>query len=117
MGTGFEVDASPETVGIVPRAVDHLFRGVRERQEAAREAGQPPADFKISAQFMELYNEEILDLLDQSGVNRVSEVAAYPVCVWGGGGSRAPGKGGGHGGSGPPSGREYRPVECRDDAG
>ncbi|KAF0304360.1 Kinesin-like protein KIF21A [Amphibalanus amphitrite] len=70
MGTGFEVDASPETVGIVPRAVEHLFSGIRQRQEAAREANLPPADFKVSAQFMELYNEEILDLLDQSGVNR-----------------------------------------------
>ena len=72
MGTGFEVDASPEAAGIIPRAVDHLFRGIQERQEAARRAGQPPADFKISAQFMELYNEEVIDLLDQSGANRVS---------------------------------------------
>ena len=72
MGTGFEVDACPEAAGIIPRAVDHLFRGIHERQEAARRAGQPPADFKISAQFMELYNEEVIDLLDQSGANRVS---------------------------------------------
>ncbi|KAF0294123.1 Kinesin-like protein KIF21B [Amphibalanus amphitrite] len=70
MGTGFEMDAGPESAGIIPRAVDHLFRGIQERQEAARRAGQPAADFKISAQFMELYNEEVIDLLDQSGVNR-----------------------------------------------
>ncbi|XP_037070286.1 LOW QUALITY PROTEIN: kinesin-like protein KIF21A [Pollicipes pollicipes] len=73
MGTGFEVDTCPEAAGIIPRAVDHLFRGVRQRQEAARQAGQPPADFKVSAQFMELYNEEIIDLLDQSGTNRGSK--------------------------------------------
>lgn len=72
MGTGFEVDASPDILGIVPRAVDHLFRGVREKQETARQDGQPAPDFKVTAQFMELYNEEIIDLLDQSGVNRVS---------------------------------------------
>ena len=33
----------------------------------AIEAGQPSPEFSVSAQFMELYNEEILDLLSPSG--------------------------------------------------
>ncbi|XP_064602279.1 kinesin-like protein KIF21A isoform X2 [Liolophura sinensis] len=64
MGTGFEVDSSPQQVGIIPRAVDHLFTGIEERTQTARENCEPLPDFKVNAQFMELYNEEILDLLD-----------------------------------------------------
>ncbi|XP_037086600.1 LOW QUALITY PROTEIN: kinesin-like protein KIF21A [Pollicipes pollicipes] len=90
MGTGFEVEAGPEVAGIVPRAVDHLFTGVRQRQEAARQSGQPPPDFTVSAQFMELYNEEVIDLLDQSGTNRgrksnikIHEDAGGGICTLG----------------------------------
>ncbi|XP_071121574.1 kinesin-like protein KIF21A isoform X5 [Mytilus edulis] len=64
MGTGFDVNHIEEEIGIVPRAVDHLFKGIAERQTEAIENNQPPPDFKITAQFIELYNEEILDLLD-----------------------------------------------------
>ncbi|KAK3760377.1 hypothetical protein RRG08_029408 [Elysia crispata] len=73
MGTGFDESllggaaATAEVtdaVGIVPRAVDHLFLGIEERRRQAFENGDPAPDFKVTAQFMELYNEEILDLLD-----------------------------------------------------
>lgn len=63
MGTGFEQN-SEEDIGIIPRAVDHLFKGITERQMQAKENNEPPPDFKITVQFIELYNEEILDLLD-----------------------------------------------------
>ncbi|XP_064634867.1 kinesin-like protein KIF21A isoform X2 [Lineus longissimus] len=64
MGTGFDVNASPEEIGIIPRAVDHLFQGIEARKNQARERNETPPDFKVTAQFMELYNEEIIDLLD-----------------------------------------------------
>ncbi|GFS13149.1 kinesin-like protein [Elysia marginata] len=69
MGTGFDESLLGSTevtdvVGIVPRAVDHLFLGIEERRRQAFENGDPAPDFKVTAQFMELYNEEILDLLD-----------------------------------------------------
>ncbi|XP_033752662.1 kinesin-like protein KIF21A isoform X2 [Pecten maximus] len=64
MGTGFDVDQSEEEEGIVPRAVSHLFRGIQERQQKAKERNEPQPDFKVTAQFIELYNEEIFDLLD-----------------------------------------------------
>ena len=65
MGTGFELSSTSEAaVGIVPRAVRQLFDGINARQSEAKEAGLPPPEFKVSAQFMELYNEEILDLFD-----------------------------------------------------
>uniref|UniRef100_A0A672FC09 Kinesin family member 21A n=1 Tax=Salarias fasciatus TaxID=181472 RepID=A0A672FC09_SALFA len=64
MGTGFDVNISEQELGIIPRAVHHLFRGIEERRQAAQEQGRPPPEFKINAQFLELYNEEVLDLFD-----------------------------------------------------
>ena len=53
MGTGFE-ENSEEDIGIIPRAVDHLFKGITERQMQAKENNEPPPDFKITAQFIEV---------------------------------------------------------------
>ncbi|XP_046546034.1 kinesin-like protein KIF21A isoform X3 [Haliotis rubra] len=64
MGTGFDVNTPQAEVGIIPRAVDHLFQGIESRRKAALANDEPPPDFRVNAQFMELYNEEILDLLD-----------------------------------------------------
>uniref|UniRef100_A0A8C6V322 Kinesin family member 21A n=1 Tax=Neogobius melanostomus TaxID=47308 RepID=A0A8C6V322_9GOBI len=64
MGTGFDVNISEEELGIIPRAVNHLFKGIEERRQAATEQGRPVPEFKINAQFLELYNEEVLDLFD-----------------------------------------------------
>ncbi|MEQ2173824.1 hypothetical protein GOODEAATRI_001433 [Goodea atripinnis] len=50
--------------GIIPRAVHHLFEGIQSRRERAQVTGTQPPEFKVSAQFLELYNEEILDLFD-----------------------------------------------------
>lgn len=54
MGTGFDVKVSEEEVGIIPRSVHHLFNGIAERQVEAKEKNQPPPDFKITAQFIEV---------------------------------------------------------------
>ncbi|XP_049929751.1 kinesin-like protein KIF21A isoform X3 [Epinephelus moara] len=66
MGTGFDVNISDEELGIIPRAVHHLFKGIEERRQAAQEQGRPVPEFKINAQFLELYNEEVLDLFDST---------------------------------------------------
>ncbi|KAM6973550.1 kinesin-like protein KIF21A [Aplochiton taeniatus] len=66
MGTGFDVNAGEEGLGIIPRAVSHLFRGIEERRQAAQDQGRPVPEFKINAQFLELYNEEVLDLFDST---------------------------------------------------
>ncbi|XP_076578198.1 kinesin-like protein KIF21A isoform X2 [Chaetodon auriga] len=66
MGTGFDVHIGEEELGIIPRAVNHLFRGIEERRQAATEQGKPVPEFKINAQFLELYNEEVLDLFDST---------------------------------------------------
>ncbi|XP_077987071.1 kinesin-like protein KIF21A [Glandiceps talaboti] len=64
MGTGFDVCLQEEEKGIIPRAVDHLFNGIEQRRNSAIENNLPPPEFKVHAQFMELYNEEIIDLMD-----------------------------------------------------
>ncbi|XP_044213836.1 kinesin-like protein KIF21A isoform X5 [Thunnus albacares] len=66
MGTGFDVNVVDEELGIIPRAVHHLFKGIEERRQAAQEQGRPVPEFKINAQFLELYNEEVLDLFDSA---------------------------------------------------
>ncbi|XP_065290019.1 kinesin-like protein KIF21A isoform X3 [Dermacentor albipictus] len=63
MGTGYDLHVNPHEQGIIPRAVQHLFDGIATRQQEARDQGNPPPDFKVNVQFMELYNEEIFDLL------------------------------------------------------
>ncbi|XP_041110802.1 kinesin-like protein KIF21A isoform X6 [Polyodon spathula] len=64
MGTGFDVSIGEHELGIIPRAVKHLYKGIDERKQAAIEQGLPPPEFKVNAQFLELYNEEVLDLFD-----------------------------------------------------
>ncbi|XP_056138364.1 kinesin-like protein KIF21A [Lampris incognitus] len=64
MGTGFDVSIGVNELGIIPRAVHHLFKGIEERRQAAQNQGHPVPEFKINAQFLELYNEEVLDLFD-----------------------------------------------------
>nr|XP_042114156.1 kinesin-like protein KIF21B isoform X8 [Peromyscus maniculatus bairdii] len=66
MGTGFDTVTSEEEQGIIPRAIAHLFRGIDERKRRAQEKGVTGPEFKVSAQFLELYNEEILDLFDST---------------------------------------------------
>lgn len=75
MGTGFEPNALQEELnddgsqGIVPRAVHHLFDGIEKRKLKAREGNQLPLEFKVTAQFLELYNDDIIDLLNESQIN------------------------------------------------
>ncbi|XP_023567192.1 kinesin-like protein KIF21A [Octodon degus] len=64
MGTGFDVNITEEEQGIISRAVKHLFKTIEEKKDAAIGNGLPPPDFKVNAQFLELYNEEVLDLFD-----------------------------------------------------
>uniref|UniRef100_A0A182MZD8 Kinesin motor domain-containing protein n=1 Tax=Anopheles dirus TaxID=7168 RepID=A0A182MZD8_9DIPT len=67
MGTGFERAVPEMQEGIIPRAVRHLFEGIaRLQQNPYDEDGTylGTVTFSVAAQFMELYNEEIIDLLD-----------------------------------------------------
>lgn len=64
MGSGFDVELSPDKVGIIPRAIEHLFHGIQARIQRAHESGTLAPEFKVTCQFMELYNEEVIDLFN-----------------------------------------------------
>ncbi|VDM63102.1 unnamed protein product, partial [Angiostrongylus costaricensis] len=64
MGTAFDSTTLNEyEVGIIPRALEHVFGRVDELKREALENGTVGPTFDISVQFIELYNEEIIDLL------------------------------------------------------
>lgn len=64
MGSGFDVEVPPDKSGIIPRAIEHLFHGIEARIQKARETGTLAPEFKVMVQFMELYNEEVIDLFN-----------------------------------------------------
>lgn len=64
MGSGFDIEVSEEQVGIIPRAIEHIFTGIEHRIQKAQETGALVPEFKVMAQFMELYNEEVIDLFN-----------------------------------------------------
>jgi kinesin family protein 4/21/27 len=69
MGTSFDPNLLPEEEGIIPRAIAYLFRKIQQivedmRKNHIQEDFIPK--FNITAQFMELYNEEVIDLFDQT---------------------------------------------------
>ncbi|TPP66401.1 Kinesin protein [Fasciola gigantica] len=64
MGTGFELGIGHTDAGIIPRAVQYLFASVANHRAQAAARHEPVPEFKVVAQFLELYNEELVDLLD-----------------------------------------------------
>lgn len=73
MGTGFDINASEDQMGIIPRSVRHLFDGIELRTQNALNSSCTPPTFQVLAQFMELYNEEIYDLFDTSSEGKRSK--------------------------------------------
>ncbi|KAI9025980.1 hypothetical protein CLU79DRAFT_743991 [Phycomyces nitens] len=59
MGTGLENGADPENEGIVPRCIIDLYQSLQDR--AAKE---PDFSYQVFVSFLELYNEELIDLLN-----------------------------------------------------
>lgn len=76
MGSGFDVEVSPHQVGIIPRAIEHLFDEIERRIEDAHLNNVLKPEFKVMAQFMELYNEEVIDLFNPA-FNKVSLLAKF----------------------------------------
>ncbi|KAH8871452.1 Kinesin-like protein KIF21A [Schistosoma japonicum] len=70
MGTGFDFSCNHTDAGIVPRAVQYLFTSVARRRAEAAAKQQPVPEFKVVAQFLELYNEELVDLLDSEKIRK-----------------------------------------------
>ncbi|XP_017042763.2 kinesin-like protein KIF21A [Drosophila ficusphila] len=92
MGTGFDHESeSSESVqlGIIPRAVRHIFSGI-EQLEAGSTSDIPAAagspQFSLAVQYIELYNEDIFDLLDPFNKNsnfKIHEDASGQITISG----------------------------------
>ncbi|CAH2050827.1 unnamed protein product, partial [Iphiclides podalirius] len=91
MGSGWEGEGQGDEGrrGIIPRAIRDLFAGAEQRAEDARSRGLLPPEFSVQAQFIELYNEDIVDLLDPAkdpfakGTLRITEDGCGGVRVVG----------------------------------
>lgn len=60
MGTGLEAAMEPDNRGIVPRAIYYLFESLQSQASASPEGFK----YEVSVSFLELYNEELVDLLN-----------------------------------------------------
>ena len=56
-----------QNIGIIPRVIKNLFDEVHQR-----EADNPYVSYKIHVQFLEIYGEDIRDLLDQTKTSNVT---------------------------------------------
>ncbi|KAI0094064.1 kinesin [Irpex rosettiformis] len=65
--TGIDLDADPvdptNSMGIIPRAISHIFTRCRELKEERGTAW----NYNIKGSFIEIYNEDLLDLLSGDG--------------------------------------------------
>ena len=92
MGTSFDPTILPEEDGIIPRAIAYLFQKIESIKNELIKNGVETCllpKFSISAQFLELYNEEIIDLFEhvQSTSNKFSSNLLATTNGGGGGGS------------------------------
>ena len=63
MGLADKVDASgADLKGIIPKSVDHIFGFIDNEQNSGK-------NFLVRCAYLEIYNEQILDLLHKFGSN------------------------------------------------
>lgn len=60
MGSGYTIGLKEEELGIIPRVIRLIFDEVDKRKHKA--------EFIIKCSFLEIYNEELNDLLDHGSV-------------------------------------------------
>lgn len=85
MGTGFDLenidDTDPSTVGIIPRAIHQLFDGIQAIKQQSLDVGDPSPHFTVTAQFLEIYNEEIIDLFDTANDYSITKVTKLLILI------------------------------------
>ena len=67
MGTGSTVGLSADQVGIVPRVFDFIFEELANRQRLSEFS-----HFEVKVQFLEIYGEDLHDLLDMGPVDKIT---------------------------------------------
>ena len=61
MGSGYTIGIKEQELGIIPRVIKLIFDEVDKRKHKA--------EFIIKCTFLEIYNEELHDLLDHGAIN------------------------------------------------
>lgn len=61
MGSGYTIGLSDQDLGIIPRVIKLIFEEVEKRKRKS--------EFIIKCTFLEIYNEELHDLLDHGNFN------------------------------------------------
>ena len=64
MGSGYTMGLSDEQRGIIPRVISLIFDEVDKRKKRA--------EFIVKCSFLEIYNEELIDLLDQNSIQQAA---------------------------------------------
>lgn len=67
MGSSSEQIISEDTIGIIPRVIKNLFDRIQQREDE-----NPNHAYKVYVQFLEIYGEDIRDLLDQTRTSKVN---------------------------------------------
>ena len=78
MGSSADLRMTADTMGIIPRVIQILFDTIVDK-----EANDPTSSYKVHVQFLEIYGEDIRDLLDKTKTSKViiRETAAGEVGV------------------------------------
>lgn len=67
MGSSADMRMTSESMGIIPRVIQILFDTILEK-----ELNDSRSSYKVQVQFLELYGEEIRDLLDKTRTSKVT---------------------------------------------
>ena len=69
MGPSTITTAGGENAGVIPRAIHNIFEKLQDTKEQDKNESEedPTFDFEVRVQFLELYGEEIRDLLTNKG--------------------------------------------------
>jgi len=67
MGSASNLRLSEDQQGIIPRVIQSVFEGVHQR-----ESKNPNSTYRVRVQFLEIYGEDIRDLLDPMASAKVS---------------------------------------------
>jgi hypothetical protein len=67
MGSSADVALPEKSLGIIPRVIRNFFELIDRRAEL-----DPSSSYKIHVQFLEIYGEEIKDLLDDTKTSKVN---------------------------------------------
>jgi kinesin family protein 4/21/27 len=77
MGSAQVSDIKEEEIGIIPRVISMLFQEIEKRKNST--------EFLVKASFLEIYNEEIKDLLDPKSTTdksiTIKEIKGNIVCL------------------------------------